>query len=121
MLGALVLLAACRPAAGWQRTDARVCDPQSPPILCLRADSAALHELHVGERVVLPGECLVGPDEQRGRVAVTVHVSSSEEVSRARVRVRPGARTVVTVAEGERGRLRVVDEQRCDGRVPPGE
>jgi hypothetical protein len=100
---------------GWQHTDRRACDPQSPPILCLEAEADGPYELRVGERVLLPGECLVGPtDERGGRLAVTLH-ASGRALGRARVRLKAGARTTVRM-EGDR--VRVADEQRCDGGVP---
>jgi hypothetical protein len=106
---------ACMSTQGWQHTDRRACDPQSPPILCLEAEADGPHELRVGERVLLPGECLVGPpDERGGRLAVVLH-ASGHEVARPRVHLKAGTRTAVRV-EGRR--VRVVDEQRCDGRVP---
>ena len=83
--------------------------------MCLAADAEGLHELRVGDRVLLPGECLQGPpDTGGGRLAVALHAAGSE-IARARIPLRQATRTTVAV-EGER--VRVVDEQRCDGRVP---
>jgi hypothetical protein len=108
-------LVACLPAQGWQHTDRRACDPGSPPILCLTAETDGPHELHVGERVLLPGECLVGPsDERGGRLAVVLH-ASGQAVARPRIRLREGVRTVVRI---DGSRLRVVETRACDGRVP---
>lgn len=108
-LGAL----ACVPAQGWQRTDLRACAPQSPPILCLAAEDEGLHEVRVGERVVLPGECIEGPRDRGGRLRVELF-ESGQALGHASVRVGTAEQTVVRV-EGDRV---VVDErQRCDRRV----
>lgn len=112
-------LAACMPAHGWQRTDRRACAPESPAVLCLSAASEGPYELRVGERVLLPGECLVAPSaDDRGRVHLTLH-ASGEPVDRPGVRARPGVRTELQVTEGRRGpRLAVIERQACDHRVP---
>jgi hypothetical protein len=115
-LAAALLLAACMPSRGWQRTDRRACAPQSPPIVCLTAEVEGPYELRVGDQVLLPGECMQAPaDEGSGRLAVTLHVGG-EELARRHLRLREGVRTTVRIA-GER--VKVVDEQRCDDRVAP--
>lgn len=69
----------------------------------------------MGERVLLPGECLQGPpDSGGGGLRVALH-SAGHELDRARLRLREGTRTTVAV-EGER--VRVVEAEACDGRVP---
>jgi hypothetical protein len=109
-----VLLAACLPRQGWQRTDRRACEPQSPPIVCLTPHVEGPYELHVGDAVLLPGECLQAPPEAgSGRLAVTVH-ASGEALARPRIRLAEGVRTIVRL-DGKR--VRVLDEQPCDGRV----
>ncbi|MEX1368160.1 MAG: hypothetical protein AB1Z98_33835 [Nannocystaceae bacterium] len=104
---------ACVPAQGWQRTDARACAPQSPPILCLVGGDEGLHEVRVGERVVLPGECIVGPRDRGGRLRVELF-ESGQAVGRASVRVGAAAQTVIRL-DGDR--LVVDQRQRCDRRV----
>lgn len=110
------MLAACLPSQGWQRTDRRACEPQSPPILCLTPHVEGPWELRAGEHVLLPGECMQAPaGTGSGRLAVTLH-SAGEEIARRRVRLTRGVRTLVRIADA---RVQVVDEQRCDGRVAP--
>lgn len=90
--------------------------PSAPAIVCLAADEG-LHELRVGERTLLPGECIAAPTERaRGRLRAMLHVSG-EYVARPGFRVRPGWRTVVTVDGHE---LVVLERSRCDGRVDEG-
>lgn len=114
-LAAALVLAACLPSQGWQRTDRRACEPQASPILCLTPDVEGPWELRVGEHVLLPGECMQAPaDAGSGRLAVTLH-ASGEEIARRHVRLTAGVRTIVRVADG---RVKVVDEQPCDRRVP---
>lgn len=110
------MLAACLPSQGWQRTDRRACEPQSPPILCLTPHVEGPWELRAGEHVLLPGECMQAPaGTGSGRLAVTLH-SAGEEIARRHVRLTRGVRTLVRIADA---RVQVVDEQRCDGRVAP--
>lgn len=107
------------PSQGWQRTDQRACEPQSPAILCLSPDSEGPYELRVAERVLLPGECIEAPSpDAQGRLRVAFY-ASGQVVGRPRVRVRAGVRTEVAIGD-ERGRPRLdtVEQQRCDGRVP---
>jgi hypothetical protein len=79
------------------------------------ADADGPHELRVGDRVVLPGECVEGPPEAgSGRLAVVL-LASGREIAHARLRLAEGTRTIVR-REGRR--VRVVQAQRCDGRVP---
>lgn len=112
---ALGLVAACLPAAGWEHTDRRACEPGSAPIVCLSAQAEGPYELRVGERVLLPGECMQGPpDAGRGRLRVVLH-AAGRALAHARLALREGTRTTVIV---EDDRVRVVDQQRCDGRVP---
>jgi len=114
-LAVLGLVAACLPAQGWQHTDRRACDPQSPPILCLASHIEGPIELRVGERVLLPGECLEGPPGAKsGWVEVSLH-ESGREIAQRYVRLAAGVRSLVRFAGGG---VQVVDEQRCDGRVP---
>lgn len=89
--------------------------PQSPPILCLDAEVEGLHELRVGPRVLLPGECMVGPAEEHGGRLRVELVISGQPIARPSVRVRSGFRTEVGV-DGEQ--LVVVERRRCDRRVP---
>ncbi|MCA9545317.1 MAG: hypothetical protein H6712_02295 [Myxococcales bacterium] len=111
----LAILAACIPTQGWQRSDRRACAPQSPAVLCLDDATEGLHELRVGERVVLPGECIVAPEDRSGGLRVELH-RSGRLVARPRLRVRAGTRTVVGV-EGER--VEVLSRSTCDDRVDP--
>lgn len=115
VLGLGVLLAACAPSTGWQRTDRRACAPQSPPILCLAAQPEAPHELHVGGRVVLPGECIEAPSGGRGGSVRASLSTSGEPVTSRWLRVRKGAQTEVRV---EDERLRIEERRACDDSVP---
>lgn len=115
-LAATVVLAACLPTQGWQRTDRRACEPHAPPLVCLTPHVEGPWELRIGEQVLLPGECLQAPpDTGSGRVAVALYESGSA-IARRRVRLSEGVRTIVRIADG---RVRVVDEQVCDRRVVP--
>lgn len=107
------------PSHGWERTDRRACEPRSPAILCLSDATEGPYELRVGDRVLLPGECLRAPSpDDRGRLPVALH-ESGREVARPRVRVRPGVRTEVEVAPGRRGpELDVIERHPCNDRVP---
>ncbi len=107
-------LTGCAPTEGWLRTDRRACQPQSAPILCLSGEFEGPYELRVGDRVVLPGECIEGPKDRGGRVR-TVLFSSGVEVARRRVSVRAGARTEVRV---DGTRVVIEERRRCDGTVP---
>ncbi|MEM7155108.1 MAG: hypothetical protein AAF799_19835 [Myxococcota bacterium] len=108
----------CAPTQGWHSTDRRACAPDSPPVLCLSGDDDGLHELRLGETVVLPGECVVGPDGAKGRLAAELWVSGKPVATR-RVGVPAGTHTTVQV-DGDR--IEVVERRDCDGRVPtPGD
>lgn len=114
-LAAGLLLAACLPSQGWQRTDRRACEPEAPPIVCLTSHVEGPWELRAGEHVLLPGECMQAPaGTGSGRLAVTLH-AAGEEIARRHVRLTEGVRTIVRVADE---RVKVVDEQPCDRRVP---
>jgi hypothetical protein len=82
--------------------------------LCLRAQPDGPHELRVGGRVVLPGECIEAPEGARGGRLRAVLLTSGTEVARPRIGVRAGVRTEVRV-DGDR--VRVAERRRCDGRV----
>ncbi|MCH9686284.1 MAG: hypothetical protein K0V04_32930 [Deltaproteobacteria bacterium] len=115
LLLAVIAAGGCAPKQGWQRTDRRACSPQSAPVLCLTDEVEGPLELRLGARVLLPGECIEGPaDGGGGQLRVSLY-RSGQRVSRPRVRVRPGWRTVVAVEDTA---LEVVSRDRCDDAVP---
>lgn len=109
-------LAACAPRSGWQRTDERACQPEQPPVLCLADAPEGPFEVRVGERVLLPGECIEGPKGEHGGRLRTRLVVSGREVSRPWVPVRRGVHTEIMIDGDD---LEVVERDRCDRRVEP--
>ncbi len=114
LCGLILSAMACAPAQGWGRTDRRACAPQSAPVVCLAPTVEGPYELHLGDRVLLPGECAVGPEgEGGGRLRVELR-RSGQALSRPRVRAREGFVTTLQV-DGEG--LEVLERRRCDSTV----
>ena len=104
------------PSTGWQRSDARVCAEDSPPVVCAHAWPDRAVELELGDQRILPGECAVAP---RGG-SVKVLWTDARGVARTeRVRVPKAVRT--EIALGADGELHVAERIACDPAMPPFE
>lgn len=83
-------------------------------MLCLSDETDGLHELRLGSTVVLPGECVRGPEDASGRLKAELWVNG-EAVAKRGIRVPAGTHTTVRV-EGDD--VELVERRRCDGRIP---
>jgi hypothetical protein len=107
----LLVLAACAPRTGWERTEQRSCAPAGPPRLCLLASPDAQLVATAGGATLVPGECVVAPRARGGRIAVTVRDGRAGASAARRIAVRRGHTTRIS---GLGGQIRVVERLGCE-------
>ena len=96
-----LVLSACAPRTGWERTDQRSCGREPPPRLCVLASPDAQLVVHAGGATIVPGECVVASRAVGGRVRVSVRDGLRGRVTRRWVPVRRGAATMISALNGE--------------------
>lgn len=106
----MLLLAACAPRAGWERTLRRACPAEGPPRLCLLASPDAQLVATAGGATIVPGECAAAGEARGGRLRVTVRDGRSGVTRERWVAVRRGRTTMISGLGGE---IRVVERRRC--------
>lgn len=103
---AAVLLAACAPRVGWERTDRRSCTADEAPRVCVSAAPDRQLVVRAGGETLVPGECMAGPSRRGGRLAVDASDGRTGATTSRWVRVRGGQVTTVGLGE-RRGKVKV--------------
>lgn len=107
---ALLLLAACAPRTGWERTQRRACPAAGPPRLCLLASPDAQLVVTAGGATIVPGECVAAGQARGGRLRVTVRDGRSGATRGRWVAVRRGQTAMVSALGGA---IRVTERRSC--------
>jgi hypothetical protein len=102
------LASGCASTQGWTLNEARTCERDAAPRVCVQAEPDHGHVLTLGDIELLPGEC-VQAEGGGGALRVATRNPRDEE-RRAWVPVRRGR--ITDVAIDERGRVRA-ERERC--------
>jgi hypothetical protein len=103
---------ACAPRQGWQRTDRRACAPDAAPIVCIDGTDDRGHELALGGRRIVPGECARGPKGSHGGQLPVVVVDRTGATKRRSIRAPKGRITIIAIDTANR--IDVLERPVCD-------
>ena len=75
----LALVLACAPTQGWRLTGQRICERESPAIVCVRVEPDRPLRFELGGTALLPGECALAP-KKGGLLRVSVDDGRAREI-----------------------------------------
>ncbi len=110
----LALILACAPTQGWRLTDQRICERESPAIVCIRVEPDRPLRFELGGTALLPGECALAP-KKGGLLRVSVDDGRAREIDSRWLRAPRGRVTWIGVRD-RRLRVQTHGRERCDRR-----
>jgi hypothetical protein len=112
LLLSALLASGCASTSGWAVSDARTCERDSAPRVCVTAEPDYGHVLALADVELLPGECVtvVGGESHGGALRIATRDRRDQRVEEW-VTVRRGF--ITQLAVDDRGRVSA-DFDRCD-------
>lgn len=108
----LVLLTGCASKVGWTPTDDRICAPKDPAQVCSLSAPDYGHVIELGDTELLPGECAVLADSERGGL---IRIETRDpQGERARRSIRAPKSKITILELGEDGEPKVSARRSCD-------
>lgn len=107
----LALLASgCASTQGWTLSEARTCERDAAPRVCVQAEPDLGHVLTLADVELLPGECVQAETTGRGGALRVESRDPRDQRRTSWIPIRRGR--ITTVAVDDRGRVRA-DHERC--------